>query len=215
MSHDHISNLFTQSCNFIAGFVNYQHMPQDNLPHFAFWGRSNCGKSSLMNKLVNRKKLVKTSKTPGKTTEMNLFILAQCLYLVDLPGYGYAKISQKQKLRLSEYITNYLLYTQNLKRLFILIDAKVGLKEIDLMIMDFLDYYGKLYQIVITKSDRIKNNTLEQLLITIQNLTQTRPACYPQYLVTSAKMTNQSDNGLQQLQQIIQNLLPKLTNNHS
>ena len=181
-------DIFRGNSIFVKGVVDIKDLPSEQLPHIAFWGRSNAGKSSLLNGILFRKKLVKSSKTPGKTREINFFKLSDKIFFIDLPGYGYARVSKVQKYKWSQYVLDYLLYSTNLKRLFLLIDAKVGIKDLDIDRMNFLDKSGILYQIIITKIDRISQEQLDVLVQNIQiSITDVRPACYPKLLFSSVK----------------------------
>ncbi|MCL2567416.1 MAG: ribosome biogenesis GTP-binding protein YihA/YsxC [Alphaproteobacteria bacterium] len=196
-------SLFRKKCNFVLGVASLKQLPQTNLPEVAFWGRSNVGKSSLINSLLNRKNLVKVSSTPGKTKEINYFSLNEELYLVDLPGYGYAKVSKNIKELWNDLVVEYLIKAKNLRRVFLLIDAKVGFKEIDFNIMDFLDYYGRSYQIVWTKVDKINKFMLADLKQHVKNTVESRPACYPEFIFSSSATAE----GMESLQSAILNIL--------
>jgi GTP-binding protein len=157
------------------------------MPEIAFWGRSNVGKSSLINSLLNRKKLVKVSNTPGRTREINFFNLNEELYVVDLPGYGYARISQNKRALWNQVVVDYLIKGARLRRIYLLIDARVGFKEIDFEIMDFLNDIGKSYQIVFTKIDKSGVKNLQNLKEQATELAKKNPACFPEVLCSSSK----------------------------
>ncbi|MDR0484314.1 MAG: ribosome biogenesis GTP-binding protein YihA/YsxC [Alphaproteobacteria bacterium] len=196
-------SFFRKQCNFVLGVAHLKQLPQTGLPEVAFWGRSNVGKSSLINALLNRKKLVKVSQHPGKTKEINYFSLNEELYFVDLPGYGYAKVSHSVKDLWNDLVVEYLQKAKNLRRIFLLIDAKVGFKEIDFHIMDFLDYYGRSYQIVLTKTDKINKFVLNEVSQSVVKTIETRPACYPEFILSSS----QTKEGMESLQLAILNIL--------
>lgn len=138
---------------FVGSFSTVDSLPKTQFAEFAFVGRSNVGKSSLINAVVGEK-IARTSNTPGRTQELNLFNIDDRIMLVDLPGYGYARVSHESVLRWAERLEKYLLTRSQLQRLFILIDSRVGVKDSDLELMDFCDKNGVLYQIVYTKKDK-------------------------------------------------------------
>lgn len=177
--------LFGGEVSFLRGTSSFKDLPTTGVPEFAFAGRSNVGKSSLINALTNRKSLARTSNTPGRTREINFFEVAAKLYIVDLPGYGYAKASKEIVAAFQDFTARYLTQRVPLKRVFILIDARHGLKPNDLEMMDALDKLGQSYQLVLTKGDKVKS--LDQLSTNIMDETCTRPACFPRLLVTSSR----------------------------
>ena len=149
---------------FVGSFPNERLCPKDNKPEYAFIGRSNVGKSSLINMLCNRKDLAKVSNKPGKTQMINYFLVDKEWYLVDLPGYGYAKISKKKRHEWEKMIEGYLLKRQTLGCAFVLIDLNVPPQSIDI---EFINWMGKMqvpYVIVFTKTDRLKKNELNKNL---------------------------------------------------
>ena len=150
-----IYSIFKQEATFIGGSES-KWMPNTGLPEVAFFGRSNVGKSSLLNQLCNRKKLCRVSKTPGRTTTLNFFNIADRLVLVDLPGYGYAKRSITDRVNWMKNIKHYFCHRETLHLVFMLLDARHGMKPIDLDIIKFLYQNNVEYQIVLTKSDKIK-----------------------------------------------------------
>ena len=187
-------NEFKRKCEFIAGAATYEQAPKTTLPEFAFIGRSNVGKSSIINTLVDRKTLVRTSKTPGCTKQINFFELDGILILADLPGYGYAKISKSERDNWDLLIHNYLRKRSKLKRIFLLIDSRHELKESDKKTMDYLDEYGLSYQIVLTKVD--KSSQHSKLENTIKASLAKHPACHP-HIITTSSITK---HGVEELQ---------------
>lgn len=161
--------------------------PVFNLPEFAFFGRSNVGKSLLMNALVGRKNLVKVSGEPGKTKELNFFKLANHLILVDVPGYGYAKVNRNLQGHWNRVLLDYLTQRLTLKRVYLLIDIKVGLKSADLEVMTTLDQVGVSYALVCTKVDKHPAALVNKNLEAIRALAAKYVAAYPKVFLTSAR----------------------------
>ena len=145
-----------KSATFIKSSGKWQECPEPNIPEYAFIGRSNVGKSSLINALMNHKDLAKTSQTPGKTQLINHFLVNEEWYLTDLPGYGYAKVSKNQRKDFEKLITNYILNRENLVHLFVLVDIRHLPQKIDL---EFIEWCGEnqiSFSIIFTKSDKMK-----------------------------------------------------------
>ena len=147
--------LFNKRCDFVLSVANLNQLPHDDRVEIAFAGRSNVGKSSLINALFGQKKLAKTSATPGRTQQLNYFNLNDKLYVVDLPGYGFAKAPKDIVKSWQKLINTYLVGRASLRRVFLLIDSRHGVKKIDEEIMDMLDKAAVTYQIVLTKIDKI------------------------------------------------------------
>ncbi|NBC20798.1 MAG: YihA family ribosome biogenesis GTP-binding protein [Alphaproteobacteria bacterium] len=179
--------LFAGPVDFLLGVAGLNQLPEADRPEVAFAGRSNVGKSSLVNALTGRKTLARTSGEPGKTRELNYFDLGEGrLYLVDLPGFGYAKVSRAQAERWMELTRTYLRGRSNLRRVFLLVDSRRGLMAADTDVMDMLDITAVNYQIVMTKTDKIKPSALNGLVDTIETRLKTRPAAHPVVRPTSA-----------------------------
>ncbi len=159
--------IFKQEAKFIAGAARPDQLPKLFLPQVAFIGKSNVGKSSLINTICRRKHLARVSHTPGRTQQINFFAIAQKLILVDLPGYGFAKVSATQRQNWEVLILHYLKNTPTLKLVNLLIDARRGVKENDLKIIDFLNSYQKKIQIIFTKTDKV--NLTDDFKTEIQN----------------------------------------------
>lgn len=157
------------------------------MPEIAFAGRSNVGKSSLVNALTGRKTLARTSHTPGRTQQLNFFDLGQRLMLVDLPGYGYARASKKDVNSWTALVRDYLRGRVGLRRICLLLDGRRGATKNDLEIMDMLDKAAVVYQVVLTKVDKVKQAALESCLADLENVLKTRAAALPEILVTSAR----------------------------
>ncbi len=161
--------------------------PEGNLPEYAFIGRSNVGKSSLINMLTNRNKLAMTSSTPGKTLLINHFIINNNWYLVDLPGYGYAKIGKAGQEQLKKIIDNYLLYRENLTTVFVLIDARLEAQKIDLEFIQWLGENGIPFSIVFTKADKLSVPKLKENITTYKNKLLEEWEELPPVFITSAE----------------------------
>ena len=178
--------LFAQACDFVAGATNAEALPAPRLPEVAFAGRSNVGKSSLINALTGRRTLARVSHTPGRTQQVNFFDLGARLMLVDLPGYGYASVGRKQVGVWSALIRAYLKGRPSLRRLCLLIDGRHGLKDNDRATMSELDKAGLSYQLVLTKADQVKPDALEARRQSIAGEIARHTAAHPDVLVTSA-----------------------------
>lgn len=162
-------------------------MPPDDSPEIAFAGRSNVGKSSLVNGLTGRKTLARTSHTPGRTQQINFFDLGARLMLVDLPGYGYARASKKDVNAWSTLVRDYLRGRVGLRRVCLLLDSRRGAGKSDLEIMDMLDKSAVVYQVVLTKADKVKQAALDSCLKDLEKVLKTRAAALPDIMVTSAR----------------------------
>ncbi|MEM7620526.1 MAG: ribosome biogenesis GTP-binding protein YihA/YsxC [Pseudomonadota bacterium] len=181
--------LFSMPCEFIKGCVALTHLPLDGRLEVAFAGRSNVGKSSLINALTGRKALARTSNTPGRTRELNYFQLNDNMYLVDMPGYGYARASKDLVQNWTALIQDYLRGRPQLRRVFLLIDARHGLKDSDRSTMELMDRSAVSYQVVLTKVDKLKHADLMTMLSkTAQALTK-HPAAHPHLIATSSRKT--------------------------
>jgi len=186
VAHDEARKLFAGPCEFIAGATTPDRLPDTTLPEVAFAGRSNVGKSSLINTLTNRNSLARTSNTPGRTQQINFFNLGYQVLLVDLPGYGYAKASKKIVNDWNKLIRMYLRGRQQLLRVYLLIDSRHGLKPVDLETMDLLDESAVSYQIVLTKIDKIKSDELHKVYQSTIDKIKRRVAAHPEIIKTSA-----------------------------
>jgi GTP-binding protein len=178
--------LFAQECLFVAGADSVEQLPPPGLPEIAFAGRSNVGKSSLLNALTGRKHLARVSNTPGRTQQINFFQLGRQLMLVDLPGHGYAKVSKSKVKGWTRLTEAYIRGRPNLQRVLLLLDSKVGIKEADEALMDLMDEAGLSYQAVMTKADNLKPAELAAMQAQLAKALSRRPACHPEIPVTSA-----------------------------
>ena len=179
--------LFARPVSFMMGAVNIDQLPPADLPEVTFAGRSNVGKSSLINALVGQKYLARASNEPGRTREVNFFLLNDALRLVDLPGYGFAKASKTAVKKFQNLGRDYLRGRPNLKRAYLLIDARHGLKDADKEPMDALDIAAVSYQVTLTKADKIKPAELARVIEQTQGAIRKRPAAHPEVLATSSE----------------------------
>ena len=179
--------LFARTCDFVKSVAAMEHLPDTDRPEVSFAGRSNVGKSSLMNALTNRKGMARTSNTPGRTQLLNFFDLGEQIFLVDMPGYGYARASKVQIMEWTQLIHDYLAGRPSLSRVFILVDSRHGLKPTDIEVMDMLDKVAVSYQCVLTKTDKPKAAELEKVLARVANILRKRPAAHPVILQTSSR----------------------------
>jgi GTP-binding protein len=178
--------LFAQDCRFLAGVAREAQLPAASLPEIAFAGRSNVGKSSLVNALTGRKTLARTSNTPGRTQQLNFFQLGRHLILVDLPGYGFAKAAKTAVRDWTGLTARFLKGRQSLRRVCLLIDARHGLKDKDRAIMATLDQAAVSYQVILTKVDKLSDEALEARLRETAAELSRHPAAHPVILPTSA-----------------------------
>ena len=178
--------LFSQPCKFFHGTDTLQNLPQASLPEVAFVGRSNVGKSSLINAITGRKSLARTSNTPGRTQQLNFFNLGDKIIIVDLPGYGYAKVSKTQVARWTNTMKLFLRGRVPLRRMCLLIDARRGLKDVDREMMDLMDSAAVVYQLVFTKVDKASQNELRHNITVTREELKKRPAGFPVLIQTSA-----------------------------
>lgn len=179
--------LFARPATFIMGCAKIEQLPEPDLPEVAFAGRSNVGKSSLINGLVGMHKLARASNEPGRTREVNFFDLDGRLRLVDLPGYGWAKASKTEVRKFQNLGRDYLRGRVTLKRVYLLIDSRHGLKKVDDEALDALDTAAVSYQIVLTKADKLKKGEAERVAAATLKAISKRPAAFPRVAVTSAE----------------------------
>ncbi len=179
--------LFAGEVTFLKGVVAMSGLPDADRAEVCFAGRSNVGKSSLINALTGRKGLARASNTPGRTQEINYFTLGDQGYLVDLPGYGFANAPVAVVAKWQALLKNYLAGRVTLRRAFMLIDSRHGVKPVDSEIMDLLDRAAVTFQVVMTKADKMSTDGLEQTLAQTRAALARHPAAYPEIVMTSAE----------------------------
>jgi len=178
--------MIINTANFVKSSAKYTQCPEMDMPEFAFIGRSNVGKSSLINAITNHKKLAKTSGTPGKTQLINHFIINQNWYLVDLPGYGFAKISKKMRAEWEVMISDYLYNRESLMNTFILVDSRHEPQKLDLELINNYGEQGLPFTLVFTKTDKLKRNILEKNIANYKRILLQQWETLPHIIITSA-----------------------------
>lgn len=179
--------LFQTKPVFFRGIASIEQLPLTGVPEFAFAGRSNVGKSSLINAVTSCRGLARASNTPGRTQELNFFDVSGRCFIVDLPGYGYAAAPEKTVQAWTRLIHDYLRGRVQLKRVFLLIDSRHGLKDVDIKIMKMLDSAAVSYQIILTKIDKISKIQCEKVYSETLEKSKQHVAAYPEVLVTSSE----------------------------
>ncbi len=179
--------LFARECLFVAGSPTVEALPPMGLPEIAFAGRSNVGKSSLVNALTGRKTLARVSHTPGRTQQLNFFDLGGQLGLVDMPGYGYAAVSKAKIADWTQLVESYLRGRASLERIYLLIDGRHGLKDVDHEQMTSFDRAAASYAVVLTKGDELKPKDRDARVAETEAALAKHPAAYPQVILTSSE----------------------------
>lgn len=195
--------LFAGETEFLKGVVAMNGLPPSDRIEVCFAGRSNVGKSSLINALTGRKGLARASNTPGRTQEINFFTAGDEHYLVDLPGYGFANAPVAVVEKWQRLLKQYLSGRQNLRRAFVLIDARHGIKKVDEEIMSLLDSSAVTFQCVLTKTDKVKANDRENILKQVREKLSKHPAAFPELVLTSSE----KGDGIPTLRAIIATLI--------
>ena len=179
--------LFAGPCDFFYAAQRLDQLPPPGLPEVAFAGRSNVGKSSLLNALTGRRALARVSSTPGRTKQLNFFNLGQRLVLVDMPGYGYAQAAKSVKEDWQGLMFAYLRGRPNLRRVMLLLDARIEIKPADEAVMDLLDRAAIVFQLVLTKIDQVKPPALARKRVEVDQLARRHPAALHEVLATSSE----------------------------
>ncbi|MBF9025497.1 MULTISPECIES: ribosome biogenesis GTP-binding protein YihA/YsxC [unclassified Roseobacter] len=179
--------LFARGADFVKGVVAMDGLPPADRLEICFAGRSNVGKSSLINALTGRKNLARASNTPGRTQEINFFTLGESHYVVDLPGYGYAEAPVAVVEKWQKLLKTYLSGRVSLRRAFVLIDTRHGIKAVDDEIMTLLDQSAVTFQVVMTKADKVKEAERDKILAQVRKALSKHPAAYPELLMTSSE----------------------------
>ena len=200
---EHGRKLFAGGSDFVKGVVAMSGLPPADRMEVCFAGRSNVGKSSLINALTGRKGLARASNTPGRTQEINFFTVGPEHYLVDLPGYGYANAPLDVVKKWQALLKQYLSGRQSLRRAFVLIDARHGVKPVDEEIMALLDSAAVTFQTVLTKADKVKAKDRDRVLDQVRKALAKHPAAFPELVLTSSE----KGDGIAELRSIIADLI--------
>ena len=196
-------NIFFSSHKFLGSFNSYQDIPYSEIKkECCFIGRSNVGKSSLLNAITKNKKLAKTSKTPGRTQSINVFEVNNKINIIDLPGYGFAKVSKVMRENLITLIENYIEYRKELDHVFLLIDSKVGIKNSDIDMLDFLNNCSRNFSVILTKIDKISFNQADFQKNSILSLMKNYKKTFQDIYLSETK----KNNGINEIQKTIYEL---------
>jgi ribosome biogenesis GTP-binding protein YsxC/EngB len=202
-TNKNLNNFFNVN-KFVGSFNSYKDIPYTEIKkECCFIGRSNVGKSSLLNAVTKTKKLAKTSKTPGRTQSINIFEINNKINIIDLPGYGFAKVSKVMRINLIILIEEYIQYRKSLDHIFLLIDAKVGIKNTDIDMMDYINNCSKNFSLVLTKIDKISLNQIEFQKKSILSLMKNYKKTFQNIYLSETK----KNNGIYEIQKTIYGLL--------
>ena len=202
-TNKNLNNFFNVN-KFVGSFNSYKDIPYTEIKkECCFIGRSNVGKSSLLNAVTKTKKLAKTSKTPGRTQSINIFEINNKINIIDLPGYGFAKVSKVMRINLIILIEEYIQYRKSLDHIFLLIDAKVGIKNTDIDMMDYINNCSKNFSLVLTKIDKISFNQREFQKKSILSIMKNYKKTFQNIYLTETK----KNNGIYEIQKTIYGLL--------
>ncbi|WP_224826223.1 ribosome biogenesis GTP-binding protein YihA/YsxC [Cognatishimia sp. MH4019] len=203
LSREKGRKMFAGETEFLKGVVAMDGLPPDDRMEVCFAGRSNVGKSTLINALTGRKGLARASNTPGRTQEINYFTVGDSHYLVDLPGYGFANAPLPVVEKWQRLLKKYLSGRQSLRRAFVLIDARHGIKKVDEEILSLLDSAAVTFQCVLTKVDKVKEKDREKVLTQVRDALSKHPAAFPEIVLTSSE----KGDGIATLRSLIANLV--------
>lgn len=193
-----IRQIFSGPCDFKLGIADLVQLPPSEIPEIAFAGRSNVGKSSLINAVMGRK-IAHVSHTPGRTQQLNFFDVGGHFWLVDMPGYGYAKVSKSLKKNWNMVLRDYLKGRPNLRVVFLLIDSRHGLKDSDTEMMEMLDRAAVSYRIILTKSDEPKPSDLESVKAAVEAALKKHPAAFPE----ARPVSSWKNKGIEELRELV------------
>lgn len=197
------TNMEIKRAEFVCSNTDYSKCPKSEKPEFAFIGRSNVGKSSLINRLTNRNKLAKVSGSPGKTQLINHFIINDSWYLVDLPGYGYAKVSKKSRETWGRFVKDYILKRENLFNLFVLVDSRHEPQKQDIEFINWLGQQAVPFSIVFTKTDKLSSQKVDKNLVVYKNELKKYWEEIPPVFLTSAEKGAGKEELLNYIEQIM------------
>ena len=198
-----MSSFFTGPCEFVAAVQTIDRLPPASISEIAFAGRSNVGKSSLINAITGRKALARTSHTPGRTQQLNFFDIDGHFLLVDMPGYGYAKVSKTMRDAWQKLMRTYLRGRVTLRCVFLLVDSRHGLKESDIEMMKMLDETAVPYRLILTKADKLKKTEAEKVFEETKLSLKKHPAAFPEPHLCSAH----KKEGLSEIEEIIRSVI--------
>ncbi|PPR47662.1 MAG: putative GTP-binding protein EngB [Alphaproteobacteria bacterium MarineAlpha5_Bin9] len=195
-------NKFFSDSIFIGSFLNYKNIKKSLIPEFCLIGRSNVGKSSLINSIIGSKKIARTSKTAGRTQTLNIYEINKKINLVDLPGYGYARISKFKKEEINELIEEYFFNRVNIKKIYLLLDCRIGLKELDINLLDMINEINKNFSLILTKTDKCSKKLINQQINSCYSILKNKFNSNEKLFISS----NKNFYGIKDIQQDIYKL---------